>query len=120
MVADLLGLGHHGKHVAPPLDPFGVLDLQQHLVDDRLVQRGLLGGELAVLLDLDLLGQIVDDRRVGLEPAHPDCATPGIGSAGSSDTVVIGMAHYPARSVCGVAKSTRLPGVVSKGSSTGT
>ena len=70
VVAHLLELGHRGQHVAAALDALGVLDLLHHVVDDGLVQRGLLGGELAVLLDLDLLGQVVDDRRVGLDPAQ--------------------------------------------------
>ena len=66
MVAHLLELGHRGEHVAAPLDPFGVLDLVHHVGDNGLIQRGLLGGELTVLLVLDLLRQVVDDRRVGL------------------------------------------------------
>ncbi len=70
VVAHLFELGHRGQHVAAPLDPFGVFDLFHHVGDDGLIQRRLLGGELAVLLDLDLLRQIVDDRRVGLEPAQ--------------------------------------------------
>jgi hypothetical protein len=70
VVADLLELGHRRQHVAAPLDALAVLDLLHHVVDDRLVQRGLLAGEPVVLGDLDLLGQVVDDRRVGLDAAE--------------------------------------------------
>ena len=45
VVADLLEPGHRGQHVAPALDALAVLDLRQHVVDDGLVERGLLGRE---------------------------------------------------------------------------
>jgi hypothetical protein len=69
MVAPLLQF-HGCEHVAAALDPAGVLDLVHHVVHDRLIERCLLGGELAVLLDLYLVRQIVDDGWVGLEPAQ--------------------------------------------------
>jgi hypothetical protein len=67
VVADLLELRHRGQDVAAPGDPLGLLDLRHDLVHHRLIERGLLGGEMAVLLDLDLVGEVVDDRLVGLE-----------------------------------------------------
>ena len=70
MVADLLELRHRGQHVAAPGDALGLLDPGHHLVDDGLVERGLLDGERAVLLHLDLVRQVVDDGRIGLQPAQ--------------------------------------------------
>ncbi len=67
VVADLFELGHRGEHIAASGDPVRVLDPGHHVVDHHLVQRSLLGGETTVLLDLDLLGQVVDDRRIGLD-----------------------------------------------------
>ena len=73
MVADLLELGHCGQHQAAALDPFlGRLDLGQHVGDRRLVQRRLLGGQVAPDLHLQLVRQVGDDRLVGLEPAQDE------------------------------------------------
>jgi hypothetical protein len=54
--------------------PVGVLGLLEHLVDDRLVERRLLLGEVAVDAHLDLLGQVGDDAPVGLQPAQDERA----------------------------------------------
>ena len=70
VVADLLELGHRRQHVAAPGDAGGVFDLLQHVVDDRAIERGLLPGQPVVLRDLDLVGEVADDRRIGLEPAQ--------------------------------------------------
>ena len=44
----------------------------QRVAHDRLVERGLLAGEGAVDLHLLLLGQVLDDRPVGLQPAQDE------------------------------------------------
>ena len=62
VVAHLLELGHRRQHQAAPLDPFRGPDAFQHVVDDRLVERGLLGGQVAEHVHLQLLGQVGDDR----------------------------------------------------------
>ena len=105
VVAHLLELGHRGQHVAAPLDPLGVLDLLHHVVDDRLVERGLLGGERAVLLDLDLLRQVVDDGRVGLQPAQQ--VGPGDGAQPLGRLGLRRAARPGSRSGCGTARRAR-------------
>ena len=47
MVADLLELGQRGQDQPAPLDALRRLDAFQHVVDHRLVERGLLGGQVA-------------------------------------------------------------------------
>ena len=53
----------------------GLLDPVEHVVDHRLVEAGLLPGQVAQHVHLDLLGQVGDDRAVGLEP--PEHERPG-------------------------------------------
>ena len=75
VVADLLELGHRREHPAAALDArLHVVDRVEHLVDDDPVERGLLGGQPAALDGLDLVRQVVDHRRVGLEPAQQERA----------------------------------------------
>ena len=60
---------------AHPLDPgLGLLDAVEHVVDDRPVEAGLLPGEVAQHVHLDLVGQVGDDRPVGLEPPEHERA----------------------------------------------
>ncbi len=66
MVADLLQLGHGGQHQPTPFDALAVVDLVHHVGDHGLVERGLLGGEVAEHLHLQLLRQVGDDGPVGL------------------------------------------------------
>ena len=70
MVADLLELHHRGQHQAPALHPFGLVDPGEHVVDHRLVERGLLPGQGTELLHLELLGEVGNDRPVGLQAAQ--------------------------------------------------
>jgi hypothetical protein len=72
MVTDLLGLGHRGKDQAATLDPIGLLDAAQHVIDHSLVEGGLLGCQVAQHVHLQLLGQVGDDRRVRLDPAQDE------------------------------------------------
>ncbi len=72
MVADLLELGHRRQDQPAPLLVVGGGDLLQHVVHRGLVERGLLGGQVAVDLDLLLLRQVADDRLVGLQPAQDE------------------------------------------------
>ena len=67
VVADLLEAHEKREHHASALDAFGVLELLGQLLDRLLVERGLLAAELAVRLDLGLVGQVGDDGLVGLQ-----------------------------------------------------
>ena len=55
---------------AAALDALGCLDPASMSSTDGLVERGLLGGEVAPDLHLDLVRQVGDDRLVGLQPAQ--------------------------------------------------
>ena len=44
MVAHLLELHHGGEDQAAAFDPIGLVDPRQHVIDDRLVEAGLLAG----------------------------------------------------------------------------
>ena len=70
MVADLLELHHGGQNQTSALDSFCFVDPRQHVVDDSLVQSGLLAGQGAELLHLELFGKVGDDRPIGLEAAE--------------------------------------------------
>src|SRR5579859_3604772 len=73
MVAHLLELGHGGQHQPPALDAFlSRLDLGHHVRDGRLIERRLLGGQIAPDFHLLLLRQVRDDRFVGLEPPQDE------------------------------------------------
>ena len=74
VVARLLELHQRREDDPRALDPGGVLGLLDHLVDDRLVERRLLLGQVAVDAHLDLLGQVADDAPVGLQPAQDERA----------------------------------------------
>ena len=75
MIADLLELGHRRQHQAPALNALlGRLDPGQHVRDGGLVERRLLGGQVAPDLHLLLLRQVGDDRLVGLDPAQDEWA----------------------------------------------
>ena len=71
VVADLLERRQQRQDVAPALEPARTADARHRHVDGRLVERCLLPRERAVDLVLLLLGQVLDDVRVGLEtPQH--------------------------------------------------
>jgi hypothetical protein len=72
MVADLLECGDQGQHETPPLHAFRGADPAHRLVDRRLVERGLLAGQGAEDLHLLLGRQVLDDRRVALEPSQDE------------------------------------------------
>jgi hypothetical protein len=58
----------------PALDALALLHPGQHVVHDRLIERGLLAGQVAVHLHLQLGWQVGDDRAVGLHPAQHERA----------------------------------------------
>jgi len=68
VVADLLELQHRRQHQAPALDALALLHPGQHVVHDRLVERGLLAGQGAVDPRFELVRQILDHVRIGLDP----------------------------------------------------
>ncbi len=70
MVADLLEPHQHRQHDALALDALGLLQAFRQVLDGLGVQRGLPAAEAAQRLDLGLVGQIGDDRLVGLHPAQ--------------------------------------------------
>ena len=73
MVTDLLQLHHRRQHQAPAFDArLAFLDPGHHLVQHRLVEGGLLSGDVAKDLHLDLVGKVGDDRPVRLEPAEDE------------------------------------------------
>ncbi len=78
VVADLLEREDHPQHQPLPLEAARLAgDRREALAHDGLVQRGLLGRERAVLVLLELVGQVVDDPAVALEPAqHEGCDDP--------------------------------------------
>ena len=70
VVADLLELGDPGEHPAASRHAGDVGDLARHVLHHRLVERGLLTGQRAVVPHDDALGQLVGDARVGLVPTQ--------------------------------------------------
>ena len=78
MVADLLQACDEREHVAAALDPRRAADIGHHRVDRRLVERGLLDRERAVLRRVLPGRQVGQHVRVDLAPAqqegprHPD------------------------------------------------
>ena len=70
MVADLLEPGQRRQHPTSPLHPLEILGVEQQLVDDLLVERRLLAGELGEGDLLDLVGQVGQQPAVGLGAAQ--------------------------------------------------
>ena len=85
VVADLLEPGERGEHEAAPLHPGRRRGVGEQLVDDVLVQHGLLAGEPGPGDLLDLVRQVGHERAVGLGAAQHerlgDAAQPGGGLA---------------------------------------
>ena len=80
VVADLLEARQRGEHETAPPHALGLFGVGEQLVDDLLVERRLLAGELGVGDLLDLVGQVGEQPPVGLgapqderlrEPAQP-------------------------------------------------
>ena len=67
MVADLLEAHQGRQHEALARDALRVFELLGQFLHRLLVERGLLAAELAEGLDLGLVGQVGDDRLVGLQ-----------------------------------------------------
>ena len=67
VVAHLLELGEQGQHLAVLLAERGTGDGIEALFHGAVVERLLLGAEPHPLVQLHLLGQVGDDRAVGLE-----------------------------------------------------
>ena len=72
MITGLLELGERGEDLATALDAFGGLDLAQRVAHDGFIEGGLLLGERAEDLHLQLLGEILDDGAVGLETSQDE------------------------------------------------
>src|SRR5581483_12230437 len=68
VVADLLQLRERRQDLPPPLDALDLVHFLQQRLHDRLVERRLLPRQRAVHLHLVLLGQVLDDRLVRLQP----------------------------------------------------
>ncbi|MDQ1200677.1 hypothetical protein QE449_001295 [Rhodococcus sp. SORGH_AS303] len=68
VIAHLLEPGQRAEHRALARHALTLGDLPHHLVDHCLVQARLLGGEVRAHGHLELVGQIRDDRLVGLHP----------------------------------------------------
>jgi hypothetical protein len=66
MVADLLEAHQRGEHEPAASHALGLFGVGEQLVDDLLVQRRLLAGELGVGDLLDLVGQVGQQPLVGL------------------------------------------------------
>ena len=73
MVAHLLEAEDRAEHLAAVrLVVVLALDVAEQVVDDRLVERGLLAGQVARLGELDLVGQLGCDRAIGLDAAEEE------------------------------------------------
>ena len=72
MVAGLLELGQGFQDGTPALHALGGFQPGLRLTQHGLVERCLLPGQVAVLLGLALVGQVVDDGPVGLESAQDE------------------------------------------------
>ena len=70
MVADLLESHQERQHDTLALDAFGFIELLGQFLHRLLVERCLLAAELAEGLDLGFVGQVRNDRLVGLQPAQ--------------------------------------------------
>jgi len=94
MVAHRLERGEGRQDQAAALDPLRRFDLCQRCLHQRLLERRLLPSERAQDGHLVLLGQVGDDRAVGLHPAQDERATSAVSRsvAPSSRTRSIGRA----------------------------
>ena len=90
MVAHLLELRHGGEDQPTAFDALGLVDPDQHVVDDGLIKRGLLAGQGAELLHLELVGEVGDDRPVGLQAAkHEGAGDPAESGCGLVVTITL-------------------------------
>ena len=78
VVADLLELREQGQHLAVLLAQGGAGDRIEALLHRFGVKLLLLGAEAHPFAQLHLLGQVGDDRFVGLEAAQDEGAHPGL------------------------------------------
>ena len=70
VVADLFDARERSQHEAAPGDALGFLQPALDVLDERLIERGLLAGERNGKDLLGLFRQVVDDIRVRLQPAQ--------------------------------------------------
>src|SRR3990172_8329784 len=70
MIANLFEPQHCGKDQPLTRDALRLLYLLQHLVDHSLIERGLLASKVTEDLVVDLVGQILDNRPIGLESSQ--------------------------------------------------
>ena len=107
MIADLLQPHQHRQHDALALDALGLLQALRQVLDGLAVQRRLPAAEAAQRLDLGLVGQIGDDRLVGLHPAQDvgphQLAQRAVGVVGP-----LGQALGVAGELLGVAQQARI------------
>ena len=90
VVAGLLELGQGVQDGTPAFNALGGLQPGLRLAQHGLVKRCLLPGQVAVLLGLVLVGQVVDDGPVGLEAAQ-DEGPGGLLEAGRRRSITIGL-----------------------------
>ena len=90
VVAGLLELGQGVQDGTPAFNALGGLQPGLRLAQHGLVKRCLLPGQVAVLLGLVLVGQVVDDGPVGLEAAQ-DEGPGGLLEAGRRRSIMIGL-----------------------------
>ena len=72
VVADLLQAGQRSEHQSSAAHAGGLLSIGQQLVDDALVHAGLLARQRRPGQLLDLVGQVGNQRLVGLGPAQQE------------------------------------------------
>ena len=72
VIADLFERRDEFEHKTPALDVLRLLNLFHDLIHGGLVERRLFLAELAILVDLQFVGQILDDRLVGFQPPQDE------------------------------------------------
>ena len=72
MVADLLEPDKAGQNETATSDARGFVDLTKHVLDHRVVEPCLFGGEWDVLSTLEQRRKIVRDAVVRLEPSEDE------------------------------------------------
>ena len=90
VVADLFELREGGEDDRPPLHPFVLVGLFEQLVDDLLVEHGLLAGEPGPGDLFDLVGQFGHELAIGLGAPHEragQCLQRGSGLFGHDPVV---------------------------------
>ncbi len=74
VVANLFELQDHGQHIPAPLHALAFSHFLHRIFHDGFIQRGLLLGERAIFLHLNLFRQILDDARIALDAPQDERA----------------------------------------------